>query len=609
VNDKDEVIMFDGRRFTSQTFVQGWGDFYKWKHNLTPSETKIDYIQEGGELRNIIEGLTPALITALDYINKDYMSKYVFYSNGEALDFLAEPDERRQATHANGCVVWKFEIPNLRQIKNKFKTYSTTQDTSETIFKHPNEKYENRRLAVPFFSYNNNFDELDELYMGDSVPVIGDFAIMQEISNYMTLKDKYPLYKEVVDGVEKYYFSEDIYLETESIDSETGLPVITATIAHHTNDPYLDEVILELGDYFIAVWNRNTEKWNRVNFPQGFRINEGKILTTDPRDADSEELEFQIILSDEVIENFENINLNIDCTGKGPYSSKNSFLNICGVENTLDIFLNYNPPTTNWSMRLPVESVGRGTLYNIRKNTLVNFDSNQFSYDDINLDYFTVHNPNDFVNARDAESDDDFKERLTSAKKKCGFGTVGWYLETTLQMDGVEDAKVINRPDGDWTGTIIVKPNDPEVIKTVSCYFSYMCHNFLGTNVGVKGATYHVIDKILIPYLVNLENSDSNMSFEEFEKDTESKILRYFEKHKIGQALSIRDISEKIDTLPGVALLLDEFTGFYYYSDGEDVMKNSKEIKVCPECAIYVHPDNIYFKMSEFNPDFVEKEG
>jgi len=598
--------MFDGRRFTSQTIVQHFRDFFKWKHNLTNPETKIDYVQEGGELRNIIEALTPPLLTSLDYINKDYMSKYIFYSEGEVLDLLADQDERRPATYANGCVIWKYEIPNLKQIQNKFKTYTTLEVTSEDVFNHPNIHYENRRLPVPFYSYNNNFDEVNNNYEYGNVPIAGDFAIMQEIIMYRTKKDKYPLYKQIINGETRYYFSEDIYLETESIDPVTGLPTTTATIIYYMNDFYDGEVLREYGDYFVVVWNKNTLAWNRMDFPQGFIVNEGTIITTDPKDADSEELEFAIILSEPVVENFENINLNIECEGKGGYSSKNSFLTLCGVENTLDILLNYNIPSCNWTMRLPVESVGRGTEYNIKKKTLVNFDSSQFTYSDISFEYLSVYNPSDFINAKDPEDDDSFKERIASRRQKCGFGTVQWYESTTMNMEGVEDVKIINRPKGDWTATIIVKPNDPEVIKTVSCYFSNMCNNLMGINIGVEGVQYHVLDKILIPYMVNPENANVDMSIEELEQDTENKIYNYFKTYKIGQTLSIRDISDKIDTLPGIALLLDDINGFYYYDEGEDIMKNAKEILVCPNCAIYIEANNIYFTMTEFNPKFEE---
>lgn len=646
MNDIDEVTMFEGRRFTTQLIVESWRDYFKQKFNLNIPETKLDYVQEGGELRNIIEAFSHEFMTALDYINTGVLSQFIYYADGDVLDQIAESmgSTRELATSSLTCALFKYEYVGFRQIKNVFKTFTTSETTSTSMFYSDDPKYDGRRLPVPIESYNNDYSELDDRYLGNSVPLAGDFAIMREITQYYD-KDNYPLSKvkenfEILQyhdkgefpstgqqnkvyydySTDKYYkwagayvetdelwhyiyvYSEDIYDETEIYEDDSADGVsIEGKIIHYMNDIYTGTVTKSYGDYFIAVWNKNTSTWNKINFPQNLTIDEGFIISTDPQNEDSEQLEFEVILNS--TSTTETDNLDKDCLKTG-VTIRDSFLNSCGVDNVFDILLNYNTTSTNWAMRLPVESVGTGTEYNIKKNTLVNFDSSQLNFNNSGFDYFTVTNPYDVVNATDDESDEVFKERLLTQRKKCGFGTVRWYDITARDIAGVEDVKIINRPKGDWTAYIIVKPNDSEIVKSVKCFFSNPCNNLLGVNVGVEGTEYKVIDKILVPFNVNTNNVSSNVTEEELWNDTAEKIRDYFANLKIGQNLNVSDINNAIDTYAGVSLELDNISGFYYYENGEDEMKNSPSISVCDTCTIFINPEDIYFTMAEFNPEY-----
>jgi hypothetical protein len=129
--------------------------------------------------------------------------------------------------------------------------------------------------------------------------------------------------------------------------------------------------------------------------------------------------------------------------------------------------------------------------------------------------------------------------------------------------------------------------------------------------IGTEGAERRIIDKILIPFSINMDNVDSNISHNDYYQNIVDLIKEFFANFKIDESLDVDKINKEIDTLPGVSLELDKITGFYYYDNNEDVMKNSPKIEVPINSYLYINPEDVFFSMDEFNPNYgneVEEE-
>lgn len=114
------------------------------------------------------------------------------------------------------------------------------------------------------------------------------------------------------------------------------------------------------------------------------------------------------------------------------------------------------------------------------------------SDDGVDTDLVSVSNASAFGGGADAEDDEDYRERLLSNVRRDGFGTLGYYENLCLDIDGVHDVLFVS--DASYTRKVLVngntKPTSDVVLLDVLTALTENSNHVLGHSFTVAKPAY-----------------------------------------------------------------------------------------------------------------------
>lgn len=172
-------------------------------------------------------------------------------------------------------------------------------------------------------------------------------------------------------------------------------------------------------------------------------------------------------------------------------------------------------------VEVKIESEKTGKIYNLPKNTIVNFPITIPNLNEVN-------NPAETVDGYDGESDNELRERYYfKVREPVTSGNIYHYKKWTMEVEGVGEVKVFPLWAGNGTVKVVVvnsaiEEADEPLLKRVKDYLDEV--RPIGATVTVKSA---------IPKLISLTGKvriSKNIDFEEVKSEFENQIREYFRK-------------------------------------------------------------------------------
>ena len=172
-------------------------------------------------------------------------------------------------------------------------------------------------------------------------------------------------------------------------------------------------------------------------------------------------------------------------------------------------------------VEVKIESENTGKIYNLPKNTIVNFPITIPNLNEVN-------NPSETVDGYDGESDNELRERYYfKVREPVTSGNIYHYKKWTMEVEGVGGVKVFPLWAGNGTVKVVVvnsaiEEADEPLLKRVKDYLDEV--RPIGATVAVKSA---------IPKLISLTGKvriSKNIDFEEVKSEFENRIREYFRK-------------------------------------------------------------------------------
>lgn len=552
MNDEDKIYMFNGDVWTTESIVRLIFDLYKG--NFKEGENRITYLMEGGEARNIIEGIAQIGFRTFSYINDGVYNRFIHRANGDFLDILALPLHltRLEPTSSTGQIEFRYNL---------------TPYGARTFYKDP--------LFNGFF-INKTYTKTVTVSAGQTYDMVNSGLVTQSNGVYTwTWGDNNTALPHIInwgDETDTYYNDYDPSVSTKHQYTKAGTYTITIS-TYHTTDTIMNsykkshsnQTPSSNGVYCflenpegknIVVFNSYTAEFETHKFHDikiknggdGFDVlNNGSICTNTPKSDEEEILEYKTSVD------YKDITFVLSPT----HVIEKMEIDNDGVTQIIpESIPGYFVPQNNYfSIKVPAESVGTGSVFNVAPGVIDSFDPDDFDVEA--LGYLSATNPLSFRGGSDFESDDDFRDRLLQNNEACAFGSPSWYKSVTLKMNGVQDAYVINRPEGDYTGTIVISPetSDPELAETIRQdvydYFQNPCNNLLGIQVNVLIAqTQYIDNNVSIYYVVNSESNPVEV------RDAVQKVVDlYLQNFTIGQELTGLKLEELFSIITGAGFI------------------------------------------------------
>ena len=172
-------------------------------------------------------------------------------------------------------------------------------------------------------------------------------------------------------------------------------------------------------------------------------------------------------------------------------------------------------------VEVKIESENTGKIYNLPKNTIVNFPITIPNLNEVN-------NPAETVDGYDGESDNELRERYYfKVREPVTSGNIYHYKKWTMEVEGVGGVKVFPLWNGNGTVKLVVvnsaiEEADEALLKRVRDYLEEV--RPIGATVTVKSA---VSKEINVSGTVKISK---NIDFEKVKADFERDIKEYFKK-------------------------------------------------------------------------------
>lgn len=182
----------------------------------------------------------------------------------------------------------------------------------------------------------------------------------------------------------------------------------------------------------------------------------------------------------------------------------------------------YTPVITEDDSSLEFETIEEAILPAGENNILVNAQSlyggSEYNVEskivtvlEEDIDDLEVNNPEPFVGGTDDEDDESYRARLLEEKDSLNFGSLEWFKEEAEKIEGVIDAKIINRPNNvDFTVEVIVNPPTENIINNINDYFAMPNNTPGGIKPYISGAEIILFNIILedVTYAPNVNPTD-----------------------------------------------------------------------------------------------------
>lgn len=172
-------------------------------------------------------------------------------------------------------------------------------------------------------------------------------------------------------------------------------------------------------------------------------------------------------------------------------------------------------------VEVKIESENTGKIYNLPKNTIVNFP---VTIPNLNA----VNNPAETIDGYDGESDNELRERYYfKVREPVTSGNIYHYKKWTMEVEGVGGVKVFPLWNGNGTVKVVVvnsalEEADEPLLQRVRDYIEQV--RPIGATVTVKSATPKEIT------ITGKARISKNVDFDKVKTDFERDIKEYFKK-------------------------------------------------------------------------------
>lgn len=172
-------------------------------------------------------------------------------------------------------------------------------------------------------------------------------------------------------------------------------------------------------------------------------------------------------------------------------------------------------------VEVSIESENTGKIYNLPKNTIVNFPITMPNLNEVN-------NPSETVDGYDGESDDELRERYYfKVREPVTSGNIYHYKKWAFEVEGVGGVKVFPLWNGNGTVKVVVVNSDigeaeESLLKRVRDYLEEV--RPIGATVTVKSAIGKTIS------ISGTIKISKNIKFDEVKTEFETKVKEYFRK-------------------------------------------------------------------------------
>jgi len=172
-------------------------------------------------------------------------------------------------------------------------------------------------------------------------------------------------------------------------------------------------------------------------------------------------------------------------------------------------------------VEVKIESENTGKIYNLPKNTIVNFPITIPNLNEVN-------NPSETVDGYDGESDSKLRERYYfKVREPVTSGNIYHYKKWTMEVEGVGGVKVFPLWNGNGTVKVVVvnsaiEEADEPLLQRVRDYIEQV--RPIGATVTVKSATPKEIT------ITGKARISKNVDFDKVKADFERDIKEYFKK-------------------------------------------------------------------------------